>query len=131
MNALKKILITNNPMVNETFSGKMGIIYRQEFSYVNVLSEARDRIHHGYKLLTHPLSGSVKPNETPYKSVVIQRGSTELDMESLMMIEGSIDTAKKFIASRKTPIWTEKIRNDFQLIDFYLIKGAIDSMEQF
>lgn len=109
----------------------MDILYSDTFSYLDVLLKARDKIHEGHSLLTHPLSGSVKPNETPYKSVAISVESTTLNMESLMIIEESINTAKKFIGGKKTPNWTEQILEDFQAIDFYLIRSGIESMDQF
>ncbi|MFT9497172.1 GrdX family protein, partial [Anaerosolibacter sp.] len=110
---------------------KMDIMYSDTFSYLDVLSQARDKIHEGHNLLTHPLSGSVKPNETPYKSLAISIERGSLDMDSLMIIEESITTARKFITGKKTPHWTDQILKDFQMIDFYLIKSAIESMDQF
>jgi hypothetical protein len=128
---LKKIIITNNPRVYENYFNKMDILYSDTFSYLDVLLKARDKVHEGHSLLTHPLSGSVKPNETPYKSVAVSAESTTLNMESLMIIEESITTAKKFIGGKKTPNWTDRILEDFQAIDFYLIKSGIESMDQF
>ncbi|QEK11844.1 GrdX protein [Crassaminicella thermophila] len=125
---MKKILITNNPKVYEENQEKMDIIYSKNFTYLDVLFMTRDKIHEGYKLLTHPLSGSVKPNETPYKSIVITNNNGKLDINSLKIIEDSIETAKKFIQGKKTPLWTEKILEDFQLVDFFLIRSAIESM---
>lgn len=128
---MKKIIITNNPRVYEEYSSKMDIMYSDTYTYLEVLSQGRDKIHEGHSLLTHPLSGSVKPNETPYKSVAISLERGDLDMNSLMIIEESIATARKFITGKKTPLWTEKILEDFQMIDFFLIQGAIESMDQF
>jgi hypothetical protein len=47
-----------------------------ETDMTGVLVYVRDKIHKGHKLLTHPLSGSIKPNESPYKSVLIS-GNTK------------------------------------------------------
>ncbi len=63
-------IITNNPLVRE----KLGQDYQVEFyecSYEDILEKVKDEVYRGCKLLTHPLSGSVKPNETPYKSVMV------------------------------------------------------------
>lgn len=128
---MKNILITNNPMVVEKYKEKMDIIFLGENNYMDVLLDVRNKIHEGHKILTHPLSGSVKPNETPYKSVLISKDKENLDMDSLKMIEGSIDVAKKFLKIKKLPEWNPKILADFQLIDYFLIKGAIESMMQF
>lgn len=128
---LKKTIITNNILVYDKYKEKMDIIYLKEYRYLEILSFVRNKIHEGYKLLTHPLSGSVKPNETPFKSVAISAKKDELDIESLEIIEASISTAKKFIEGKKTPRWTKDILEDFRLIDFNLIDSAIQSMDQF
>ncbi|GAA0177520.1 GrdX family protein [Clostridium sediminicola] len=128
---MNSILITNNPMVAEKYKEKMEIIFLKDNSYLDVLSDVRNRIHEGHEILTHPLSGSVKPNETPYKSVLISKNKGKLDMKSLQIIEGSIDVTKKFLNIKKSPEWTKGILEDFQLIDYSLIKGAVESMIQF
>lgn len=128
---MKKMLITNNAMVEGHYRQKLDIIYLKDHTYMDILFLVRDNIHQGHRLLTHPLSGSVKPNETPYKSIIITKEKGTLDMESLQMVEGCIDVAQKLIHTKKTPKWTEKILEDFRLIDYFLIKGAIESMNQF
>lgn len=128
---MKKLIITNNPLVYEKYCAKLDIIYSDKYSYLDVLVKARDKIHEGHKLLTHPLSGSIKPNETPYKTLLITFEKAELDLESLATIEEGIITAKKFIEGKKTPIWTEQILEDFKIIDADLIINAIHSIEQF
>jgi len=128
---LKKTLISNNPLVYEKYSDEKDIIFSNAYTYLDVLSITRNKIHEGHHLLTHPLSGSVKPNETPYKTVAITLDKCVLDFQSLSIIEECINTAQKFIEGKKVPLWTEKLLEDFQLIDYYLIQNAIDSMEQF
>ncbi|KGG80308.1 GrdX family protein [Caloranaerobacter azorensis] len=119
-----KILITNNPLVKEQLSRYIVIEY-YETEYLDILKRVRDKIHLGHKLLSHPLSGSVKPNETPYKSIIISKDKGKLDYESLMVIEKSIETAEKFLRNFKTPNWTENILLDFQIIDLSLIKDVV------
>ncbi|MCT4617817.1 MAG: GrdX family protein [Marinisporobacter sp.] len=128
---MKKILITNNSKVYEENKEKMDIIYSEEYTYLDILAITRDKIHEGHKLMTHPLSGSVKPNETPFKSTIVTKEMGRLHIESLEIIEGSIKTAEKFISGKKTPLWSEKILEDFKVIDYCLIKGALESMDQF
>ncbi|QXM05676.1 GrdX family protein [Crassaminicella indica] len=128
---MKKVLITNNLKVFEENKEKMDIIYSKDYTYLDVLIITRNKIHEGYRLLTHPLSGSVKPNETPFKSVIMTKKKNELHIKSLEIIEESIQTAEKFIKGKKIPLWTEKILEDFKLIDYCLIKSAIESMDQF
>ena len=93
-NFIKK-LITNNPLAKERFSRMFQIEYYNK-SYFDILICVRDYIHKGHWLLTHPLSGSIKPNETPYKSVLISKQAKNLDLRSLSIIEESIVCCDKF-----------------------------------
>ncbi|WP_243414629.1 GrdX family protein [Sporosalibacterium faouarense] len=125
---MKTLLITNNPLVKEELSEKITVKY-YEVDYLEILEVVRDEIHKGSKLLTHPLSGSVKPYETPYKSIIIEEKQGELDMDSLMIIEQSIDTTKKFIKGKEVTEWTSEIKEDFQVIDLSIINNALSSIK--
>ncbi len=120
------ILITNNQRVAETFGDNIDLHFMPEKTYQEILLYTRDRIHEGYKLLSHPLSGSVKPNETPFKSILISEKQQTLDYDSLVIIEDSLATVRKFNNNKITPKWTESILDDFRVIDLSLIKGAIE-----
>ena len=86
-------VLTNNPLVRDTLKDKKEVIYK-EISYEDVLREARDRVYRGYRLLSHPLSGSVKPNETPYKSIMIGNRKEEIDAQSVRIIESAIESCR-------------------------------------
>ena len=62
---MKNIIITNNKYVYEKYKDTNEIKYDEDFTYLDVLEYVRNQIHKGHKLLTHPLSGSVKPNRNP------------------------------------------------------------------
>lgn len=125
---MDNIIVTNNKYVYDKFKDRYDIIYNEDFTYLDVLEYVRDQIHKGHKLTTHPLSGSVKPNETPYKTVMISKKRGNLDYDSLAIIEDSIATAKKFINSKPTPKWPEKILEDFRVVDLSLIENVINKM---
>ena len=123
------IIVTNNPRVRDEYGMKYCVFYR-ECSFDDLLYFVRDKIHKGHRLLTHPLSGSVKPNETPYKSIMISADTGRLDDESLSLIEDAITvaTSGKFERYRqRQKILTEEILADFRMIDYFLITGAIES----
>jgi hypothetical protein len=123
---VKPIIITNNKISKEYYEQKYEVIF-VEGSLMDVLIAVRDQIHKGHELLTHPLSGSVKPNETPYKSVAITYASQEqVDLKSLMLIENSIETARKLLVNKTTKVWPESVLEDFRVIDFDLIKNAVN-----
>lgn len=125
MNNIKSQLITNNSKVYDKFNDKMEVIYLEDYKYLDILYFLRDKIHGGHKLLTHPLSGSIKPNETPYKSILISKEIGELDSQGLLIVEDSILTAKKFIDNKPTPDWTERVLDDFRVIDLSLIENVL------
>jgi len=112
------IIITNNPLVEAKFRGRFKIEFRELKS--DVLSCARDLVHAGHSLLTHPLSGSVKPNETPYKSVLVSGDRGILDEQSLRIIEDCIQVSRGFV-SRAFP---EENLPDLQEIDLSLTSSA-------
>lgn len=122
------ILITNNYNVYNKYKDNMDITYDESLSYIEVLEYTRDKVHQGHELLTHPLSGSIKPNETPYKSILISKKSDKLDFNSLRIIEESINTTEKFLNNKITPVWTEKVLEDFRVVDLSLIENVIDSL---
>ncbi|EQK45785.1 MULTISPECIES: GrdX family protein [Paraclostridium] len=120
------LIITNNPMIQENVTDKEVIML--DTDYIGTLKECRDLVHKGYELLSHPLYGSVKPNETPYRTVIIKKGKS-LDTNSLNLIEEAIETAEKFKNNKLTPMWTEKVLDDFRVIDFDIMRNTIQRMQ--
>lgn len=125
------ILVTNNPAVKKEYHDIIEVLYLENADFIKVLFCVRDKIHEGHRLLTHPLSGSVKPNHTPYKSIVLTKEKMKLDLESLQIIEDSIAIAQKQINEKKVPVLSKEILADFQLIDMDLITSGLNSMDQF
>ena len=115
------IIMTNNPLVLEKLKER-GVEFL-DTDYLGVLKAVRDRIHLGHGLLTHPLSGSVKPGETPYKTVIVTGEKGDLDAKALSIIEDSIQTCVKLTSGSPKRELSEKIIADFQLIDYNLIFG--------
>ena len=107
-------------MVREKCAGQEQIEFF-DTDCLGVFTAVRDRIHQGHSLLTHPLSGSVKPGETPYKTVIISGEKGILDLHSLSLIEEGIQTCVKLKASVMKKEWSTEILADFQLIDYSLI----------
>ncbi|MGM0380221.1 MAG: GrdX family protein [Bacillota bacterium] len=122
----KFIVVTNNPKVKKEFKDLDVKFLKKDL--LEVLTYVRDKIHNKHKILSHPLAGSVKPNETPFKSILISKQPMDkLDMDSLKIIEGSIQVAKKLFRDKSTRKWPERILKDFSVIDLDLISSAIDS----
>ena len=112
--ARDSLILTNNPLLAQCMAGCCEIRFFPECTYREILVKARDLIYAGHALYTHPLSGSVKPNETPYKSVVLSREPHGFSAEQAGIIAPRARTL------------TEAVKRDFQLIDYTLLAGAVE-----
>ena len=146
------LLVSNNPKVLNDDRSQAKKLEKMpiEGGYGDVLIAVRNKIHKGHKLLTHPLSGSVKPNETPYKSVLISKEAGELDLDSLTIIGHSLESYEKFAGIGRKEAWQQaensvkvsvagdrleisesfdpETLSDFAEIDYSLIGFAIDNL---
>lgn len=113
-------IVTNNPLVLEKYPL---VALFEEKNVEGIFTSVRDSIHRGAILISHPLAGSVKPNESPYKSVVISSEKGHIDMKSLQIIEDAIGALKKLKVSNRE--FSERVLEDFQVIDLDLINSAI------
>lgn len=121
---MKPVIITNNPLVWQTYPASIKV----QGTFQDVLLKARDGIHQGQRLLTHPLTGSLKPNQTPYKSIILAEkpGNKTVDLASLQLIEESLATAAK-LGPVKVRL-TESMLEDYQVIDLSFMESAWDSL---
>ena len=119
------ILISNNPRVPEILANFEHI---KCDSYEDVLLQVRDAVHGGAHLLTHPLAGSVKPGESPYRSVAVTRQTSELDMRSLEIIESAIDRLRVMTEHREERKYPQKTLEDFELIDYNLLLTGLEAI---
>ncbi len=118
------MIITNNELVYDKYKNTYDILFL-DGSFRDVLVKTRDKIHEGYELLTHPLSGSIKPNETPYKSVIISDNKGDLNLDSVYIIENSIMSFDKFNLNKIKNI-SDKMKGDFKLIDLTVLESALN-----
>ncbi|MEG0254197.1 MAG: GrdX family protein [Vagococcus sp.] len=122
------LLVTNNPKVKKEIEGVP--IHYLEVEYGDIFQEVKKMIIEDKMiLLTHPLSGSIKPNETYYKSIVLGKAKTDaIDIESLDYIDQGITVYEKFMKNKMRPNWTERVLEDFAFVDYYLIKDTLTRM---
>jgi len=117
-------IITNNPLTAACVPSHYRVDLYPEESYRDILVRVRDMVYGGHKLYTHPLAGSVKPNETPYKSIVVSREPKQkMDLDEALLIASAVETFDKFTPRRR--VLTEEMYKDFQLIDYTLLCGAL------
>ncbi|MDO4582219.1 MAG: GrdX family protein [Bacillota bacterium] len=124
-------LITNNPLAAEKYASSLTVRYDGGWDYLQVLLQARDAVHLGQRLLTAPLAGSIKPHQTPYRSVLLAAhnpsGSHAGDVQ---LIEGAIEVYHKQMQGKRRQQWPEQVKGDFATVDLSLIDGALNSVIQ-
>ena len=130
---MKYYILTNNSQAVEEF-GKTHDVRFVDGGLKDVLIRARDLINTGDILLSHPLYGSVKPNETPYRSILLQQGKPQAgglpapaDPESVRLIGNAISVFEKFIDKKE--VTDPRLLDDFQVVDLSLLRSAVSSAD--
>lgn len=118
----KAIVLSNNPLVWAEFPSAV----KFHGTLRQLLVEARNMIHQGMRLVSHPLAGSIKPNQTPYKTLILGGASQKVDLTSLLIIESAINTVDKLPPLDRN--WDELVMDDFQLIDLTLLQSAMEGI---
>ena len=125
-----KIIVTNNDQVREFFNSFDLTSYYHlhwvEGDTLAVLTHVRNICHSGGTLLTHPLSGSIKPNQTPFKTVVLSR-TEKVDTVSVMLAEGSLHKARDLSGSSPAPTIAQPALEDLRTIDLELFKSYLQT----
>lgn len=101
----KCTIVTNNDRVADKYKDIMKVELVN--SYEEVLIKARDMVYDRHRLLTHPQAGSLKPNQTPYRSIIVYPSDNSSNMDDVMMIEKAIETFNKFREIKETPKYEE------------------------
>ena len=123
-------IVTNNSLCRDKYQELIPVDFLEGKGYMDVLLAVRDYIQKGWRLETHPMTGSLKPNQTPYQSIMVSELPREQEefYSQEMTIENSILSCRKFLEIKQTPNWTEEIRKDFMIVDLSLIEGAIQKV---
>lgn len=91
---------------------------------LDVLTAARDKIHTGWELLSNPLYGNFKPNQQPYRTLVLRfsdKGS-KTDVDSLALIESALNIYANAPVLRYPGDLPEETDGDFRYLDFKLLE---------
>lgn len=119
------IIVTNNPRL-EAVEAKSFRIERMA-SLQQVLQRSRDLVHQGARLVSHPLAGSLKPWQNPYRSIGLENGDS-LDFGSLKIMEGALERYRIFGRDQdvlKKEAVQKKLEEDFSRIDLELITNVL------
>lgn len=121
--------ITNNPLVVERNFSNMEFVEADVLELLVIVSREVSR---GYRLLSHPLTGSIRPDITPYKTVLLCGKAGPVDTESVTMIERAIRYAEDLYRMRDVPVykkWGPAALEDFQCVDLSIIERALEIEE--
>lgn len=126
---MKFTLITNNIDLYNKMKTKerLNIIFDEKYTYGDILEITKKKLQEGFALATHPLCGSIKPNETPYRSILINE-TKEIDMNGIIILDEAIETYKKFQNNLKTPLWIDRVLVDFRTIDCNIMTQTIEKI---
>lgn len=120
----KAVLITNNDRVYEKYKDTLTVILLK--TYEEVLIKVRDMVYDRYILLTHPQASSLKPNQTPYRSVAVYPKGEEDNTKDILLIEKCIETFRQWQEIAPTPgDYADKVANDFKTIDLSVVDNII------
>ena len=118
------MIITNNDWVLDKYKEGFNVVYI-DGTFKDVLVAVRDKLHMGHELLTHPLASSVKPSETPYKSIMITDNKDNVNFNSIYTIENAIITYDKFNRD-KLKFIDDKMAEDLKLVDLTVLESALN-----
>ena len=126
----KFVLVTNNPkaLIRYQDHPAIGVEYLEGQGFLDVLVRVRDLVHGGFHLMSHPQASNLKPNQCPYKTVLVSCGREAQPFDrDVEMIESAIAAVKKFTKGMEPPVWTEKALRDFETIDLSVVESALNS----
>lgn len=69
------VLISNNPVYTGFAHPGLDAVLLLEGSSLDVLREARDKVHLGWRLLHHPLYGNIRPTLQPFRTMLLEAPS--------------------------------------------------------
>lgn len=124
------VLFTNNPQLFLYCTS----IHKISGTSWDILLEARNRIHQGWKLLTHPLYGNFLPSQQPYRSLLLRspenpgkRGMVDLD--SFSLIEEALGVYRPYKEKgtlRQLGTHAPEIEEDYSLLDRHLLQQSLE-----
>jgi len=118
-------LVTNNDLVE-----KLGYpVVKVEGEIDKVLMKVLDLILAGHRLLSHPLSGSVKPSINPYKTVMISSTQNDqVDYREVEIVQTCLEKVRDMRKRRSLIQWGKNIDADLKFLDGELVNSGIQSL---
>lgn len=120
---MKYIIVSNNPRVRDQVRNVSFV----EGNMRAVLIKARNLVHNGSELVTHPLGASLRMLFSPYRSMVIEEKEATINYDHLETIENSIVKYDQHMGVRKEDTVHSE---DYAIIDFKLLESAFNEMSK-
>ncbi len=118
------VLVTNNPRYKDR--SDLPVDYRDGAAGVEVVTIGRDMIHQGWELQNHPLYGNFRPNQQPYRTLLLKKDeSAAFDEYGLHLIEEAMAVYTSCTRPLTPALTPERMRRDCSEIDFELMKETL------
>lgn len=124
------LLVTNNNKAGEAYRehAHIQVEYLEGQGYLQVLLRSRDLVHRGWRLMSHPQASNLKPNQSPYKTILLSQGrQAQPQAREVELIEAAISAYDKFTRGMTPPTWSGRALADFQTVDLAVVESAINS----
>jgi len=124
------VLVTNNPQLYHYCTS----VHKISGTSWDVFLEARNKIHQGWKLLTHPLYGNFLPSQQPYRSLLLQSPEPSekrvvVDLDSFSLIEEALGVYRSYKdrgTIRQLGTHTPEIEADYATLDLRLLQQSLE-----
>ena len=125
MDLQQVLIITNNPIVKNINNAEICFVRGDQRQ---VLYQVLNKVAGGHNLLSHPLAGSIKPEDNPYRSVVLSSSTAETDLSNLNMLEYCLGKVESGVRDGMQSRQLDQLARDFQMIDKELLDNALQSL---
>ena len=125
------VLITNNPCFKQSIdSSRLMFLHGAS---LDVLTAARDAVHLGSELLTHPLYGNLRPNQQPFRSILLRNPAQKernfnsvAYLESISTIEEAVMLYRGYGGRLPDPeCLPDAMRDDYAFVDSELMRESL------
>ena len=99
-------------------------------NYEAVMIKVRDLVYDRHILLTHPQASSLKPNQTPYRSIAVYPKGNEDNMKDIMLIEKCLEVYYQWQEIAPSPAkYSDKVAYDFKTIDLSIVDNVMPRID--
>ena len=108
-------ILSNNPAVWASFPDAVHV----EGNPRDVLRNARDHVHKGWELFSHPFHGNMRLLRNPYRSLILKYEEGIINADSIICIEESFSRLNSVTFDN-----SEGSRSDYRYIDLDLLQSS-------